>query len=345
MTFEEMNVEEIIAYFSAKESSYEAITLDELEQAVEACDVKDSIADNDAITLFYSGGEDSIINAIAAENNDNIRLIRRTERFELLDNEVFCNWVKDALEEEYPELSKMELEQFYNDYMYGVSEADTGVSDVGQGLWVKCSADFARATTGDVYALISDSQPDRIFARDELKQVLYSLGDDITICGYKKSDLAGKKTSEVYLLVKQAMRDDIANSNVYITNKGYKVGRSFEGSMLEGVVQDVIPSDMTNITVMTSSAYTNAYEDSTVFLDNDGNIIGRSYKNTALEGVISDSIPAEYESSTSFVEYSGRVYGGESNQISIAPLIITGLWLVIFIAGLFARRRKKKTSR
>ena len=74
MDFSTMNVEEIITYFIEKYESGEKMSLDELRDAAKACSVTDPISNANAITIFYSGGEDKIANSLAASNNENIRV-------------------------------------------------------------------------------------------------------------------------------------------------------------------------------------------------------------------------------------------------------------------------------
>lgn len=79
-----MTVEEVIAYFCNKYDNNEKFSLSELRRAAKACSVTDYVANTDAVTIFYSGGEDEIANALASSNNSYIRVIRLTDRFELL---------------------------------------------------------------------------------------------------------------------------------------------------------------------------------------------------------------------------------------------------------------------
>lgn len=109
MNFENMSIEEIIDYFSDKWLNDEKITLQELREASNVCNLTDPVAGEGAITIFYSGGEDAIANALANSDNSSIRVIRRTDRFKLLSyvdyenkNNSFNAWVEYAIKCENP---------------------------------------------------------------------------------------------------------------------------------------------------------------------------------------------------------------------------------------------------
>ncbi len=197
MNFNEMTVEEIIEYFCNKFNNNEPFSLQELREAVCSCSITDPVANADAITIFYSGGEDKIAEALGKSGNENIRIINRTDRFKLLsykdestvNGNSFDAWVKNAIQYENPGIGD-KLDEVFIQEMYGVSEAGTDITEVGNGYWSQASADFAAATSGDSYALITNARDDRIFAREELKQ-LYNVADDAKkISGYTRSELA-----------------------------------------------------------------------------------------------------------------------------------------------------------
>ena len=70
------------------------------------------------------------------------------------------------------------------DALYGVSDEGTGINVVGNGLWSQVSARFAADTKGDAYSLCSNARSDRIFARDELKQLLNAVPRKVYFFGY-----------------------------------------------------------------------------------------------------------------------------------------------------------------
>ena len=124
MEFEKMSVDEIIEYLF-KEQNH--ISTTDLSNALDACSIVDTCAGPNALTIFYSGGEDQIINTIADTANPNVRLIRRTDAFKLLSSSNdtgdinFDQLVYDALKAENPLLTKNELDSLKNQKMYGVS--------------------------------------------------------------------------------------------------------------------------------------------------------------------------------------------------------------------------------
>ena len=64
MNFSNMSVDEIIAYLFTEAENGRVFSIDELDKAVEACSIIDRTANSNAITIFYSGGEDAVINSM-----------------------------------------------------------------------------------------------------------------------------------------------------------------------------------------------------------------------------------------------------------------------------------------
>ena len=75
MDFNTMTVEEIIVYFCNKSDNGEMFSLSELRRAAKSCDVIDHIANPDAVTMFYSGGENAIAKALASSGGKNVRIL------------------------------------------------------------------------------------------------------------------------------------------------------------------------------------------------------------------------------------------------------------------------------
>ncbi len=321
MNFNEMTVEEIIEYFCNKFNNNEPFSLQELREAVCSCSITDPVANADAITIFYSGGEDKIAEALGKSGNENIRIINRTDRFKLLNykdlytKNSFDAWVKNAIQYENPGIVDNELKRIFIQEMYGVSEAGTDITEVGNGYWSQASADFAAATSGDSYALITNARDDRIFAREELKQ-LYNVADDAKkISGYTRSELAALGEDRLFEILKEQVINDFKNADVYVDLYGSKVGMDFKGTELEGVIKEVIPdnpneciciknSEYLNIANMDSDAFKNGIKESAVYLNEQGEIIGRSYNGTLLEGKLKDAVPEKYTYQTTYEAYS-----------------------------------------
>ena len=59
----------------------EVITLQELVEIVATRSVKDVVANENALTIFYSGESEAFINTMVKESDDTVRVIRRTEAY------------------------------------------------------------------------------------------------------------------------------------------------------------------------------------------------------------------------------------------------------------------------
>lgn len=305
MDFLVMTVEEIITWIRERMEKNQEITINMLKEIVSSCSVIDPIAANDAVTIFYSGGEDAIANMLADTDNSKIRLIRRTDAFELLSYKdkyiSFDEIVKYAIQYENPTLSKPELESKMIDALYGVSDVGTGTDIVGEGFWTQISSRFAAETTGNAYSLCVNARDDRIFARDELKQWIVAANDDAKFGKYTKSELMSMDDLSRFYAIKEWTISDLKNAEVYVDAKGFLVGRSFKGTILEKIIVDKEPSEyalkITNteylkiIENMGNSELVMAINDMNLYFDKSGNIIGSSYKGTALERIVQDTIP------------------------------------------------------
>ena len=207
MDFSIMTVKEIITWLRNRMENNKEITIDMLKEIVSSCSVIDPIAGNDAITIFYSGGEDAIANMLADTGNSKIRLIRRTDAFKLLSYKdkyiSFDEIVKYAIQYENPTLSKPKLESKMIDALYGVSDAGTDTDIVGEGFWTQISSRFAAETTGDAYSLCANARDDRIFARDELKQWIAAVDDNTKFGEYTKSELMLMDDSSRFYAIKE----------------------------------------------------------------------------------------------------------------------------------------------
>lgn len=233
MDFSLMNVDEIIKYFCEKHECGEKFSLKELRDAAKACSVTDPIANADAVTIFYSGGEDEIANALASSNNENIRVIRRTDRFKLLAYEdaygnSFDTWVREAITHENPGIGD-ELDNRLIQELYGVSDAGTDITEVGNGFWSHASADFAAETKRNAYALTGNDT------------YIFNLGDGAdTIYDYENSTTSGREDRIVFgegiteestsiersgdnLVIKYSGTDSVTVKNAY----SYADGRLF----------------------------------------------------------------------------------------------------------------------
>ena len=125
MEFTGLTVDEIIEYLFREQDH---ISTTDIINALDACSVVDPYAGKDALTIFYSGGEDEIVNAIAKTNNSRVRLIRRTDGYKLLtsslDNISFDDLVYTAILRENPHLLEHEIDKMFNDFLFKPSAAN-----------------------------------------------------------------------------------------------------------------------------------------------------------------------------------------------------------------------------
>lgn len=171
MEFTGLTVEEIIEYLFKEQDHISTI---DITNALDACSAVDPYAGKDALTIFYSGGEDEIVNAIAKTNNSKVRLIRRTDGFKLMTSSrghmTFDDIVIKVITRENPSLSPTQINEKVRNFLFKSSAAnDPNLNTDELGLWTKLSSRFAEGTTGDAYSLCSDAAENRIFSRDELK--------------------------------------------------------------------------------------------------------------------------------------------------------------------------------
>ena len=272
------------------------LTLQDIDEAVAKCSLIDPKAADNAVTVLYSGGEDKIAEALAASEL-NIRIINRTEAYELLNyKEVgysFNKFVRQAIINENPGLCSNALDAEVNQKLYGTSKPGTGVSEVGEGYWSKISSQFASETKGDVYALVTDARADRIFRLEELKQALNVMADDKTINGCSKAELGKLSIDKIFETVKGKAIEDFADETVYVNEYGEKVGGTLTNKFLKEIFgqEKIEPIEEGNYVEVKTSDYLEAMHNKTMFIDKNGKCSGVSYEGTALEGVIPDKIP------------------------------------------------------
>lgn len=264
-----MTVDERIDYLFKEKNN---ISSKDIINALDACSAVDPVAAPDALTIFYSGGEDEIINAIAGTDNSKVRLIRRTEGFKLMTSSdgtlSFSDLVSDVIRRENPTLTLKELEDKIGTFMYGISPANsTSLSMTDEhGLWTRLSAKFADETTGNAYSLCTDALEDRIYSRDELKHWLSTASDNATMNGITKSELSKYSGTERFEMVVDSARKDLANTELTTVNhvgtdgKEFlsKTGRTFTGSSLEDYIPDTSSKVTGDIYKFKSNEYTDA---------------------------------------------------------------------------------------
>lgn len=185
-----MTVEETIEELLKKIKNRENLSVKDLVNIVKSISVEDRIANSNAVTIFYSGESERLINELVKTSDESVRIIRRTDAYGLLANTKFKDILKYAVEQDNPTLSEKLIEQEVNRLLYEASYYDESGNFVeGEGFWTVISRRFAAATTGDAYSLCCNGKQDRIFFSDELRTWLNAVSDDKRMCGYTKTEL------------------------------------------------------------------------------------------------------------------------------------------------------------
>jgi hypothetical protein len=273
MDFKNMTVDQIIDYFKEQQDSDEKFSLTELRAAADACSVKDNVANDDAITIFYSGGEDEIANQLAQSGDKNIRIIRHTDLFKFQaykDKDYsFEKWVEKAIRDENENMTSEEVQSRLIEELYGVSEAGTGTNVIGKGFWSQGSARFAKETKGNVFALITEANENKIFARDEFKQLL---NGDKRINNFTKQELEKKvknvnelnKIPAMFKYLQKKENKDFKNIPVYVDKDRNKIGvklgdidilNKYGINKINPSVFNIIPSDSKYAQKISHSVY------------------------------------------------------------------------------------------
>ena len=177
-----MTVEEIIEGLLELVNKEENLSVKKLVDIVENISIKDRIASNNAVTIFYSGESETLINELVKTSDESVRIIRRTDAYKFLANAKFKVILEYAAECDNPTLSENELIKEVNRLLYEASSYDAaGNLKEGQGFWTIISRRFAAETTGDAYSLCCNAKQDRIFFSDELRTWLNAVST-ISVC-------------------------------------------------------------------------------------------------------------------------------------------------------------------
>lgn len=86
-------------------NSGEKITYEDLKECVSTRSVVDTVAKQDAITVFFSGEDDKFIKNLSSGDNSKLRMIRRTEASKFLADDQFEKIVKNIIRRNYPEVA------------------------------------------------------------------------------------------------------------------------------------------------------------------------------------------------------------------------------------------------
>ena len=193
-----MTVEEIIEELLEKVNNNENLSVKDLVDILENISIEDRIANKDALTVFYTGESERLINALVKTADESVRVIRRTDAYKFLADENFEEILEHAVKCDNPNLSENELIKEVNRLLYEASYYDESGNFIeGEGFWTVISRRFAAATTGDAYSLCCNGKPDRIFFSDELRTWLNAVSDDKRMCGFTKSELLAMNKDEI----------------------------------------------------------------------------------------------------------------------------------------------------
>ena len=185
-----MTVEDILEELIEKVKNKENLSVKDLVDIVESISVEDRVASDSALTIFYSGESERFINRLVKNADKNVRIIRRSDAYEFLNDEDFTKILKYAVKCDNPTMPEAEVKKEVNRLLYESSSYDAaGNLKEGQGFWTIISRRFAAETTGDAYSLCCNEKQDRIFFSDEFRTWLNAVSDDKRMYGYTKSEL------------------------------------------------------------------------------------------------------------------------------------------------------------
>lgn len=119
-------------------SKGEKITLNDIDEIISTQSIVDTKAASDALTIFYSGEPENLINTIATGGSE-IRMIRRTEAFEFVANDNLADIVKYAIKGENPSWTADQIKDEVRRLFYEASEYDStgNLTKKGQGYWTE----------------------------------------------------------------------------------------------------------------------------------------------------------------------------------------------------------------
>lgn len=235
---------EIINEFLDMMSKGKNILLSDIDEAISTRSVIDTIASPDAVTIFYSGEPEELINTIAKDGSK-IRMIRRTEAFEFVGDKKLQKIVEYAVQCENPTWTEKQVEKEVGRLFYEASEY-TSSGDLikkGEGYWTEISRRFASDTKGDAYSLCTNASSTRIYAADELPTWLDVADDSAKMGGYTKAELLAMNKADRFKAIQDWTINDMNSTRVFFDTNGNKIGQTFADSSLSSRVSDVVPND------------------------------------------------------------------------------------------------------
>ena len=131
-----MGAEEIIEELYEIVNNDGDLSVKDLTDIVDGISIEDRIAGNGALTLFYTGESERLINKLVGTSNENVRIIRRTDAYDFLANRKFKDILRYAVKYDNPTLSESELIKEVNRLLYEASYYDEAGNFVeGEGFW------------------------------------------------------------------------------------------------------------------------------------------------------------------------------------------------------------------
>lgn len=220
------------------------ITLNDIDEIISTRSIVDTKAASDALTIFYSGEPEDLINTIATGGSE-IRMKRRTEAFEFVANDNLEDIVRYAIKCEHKSWTAEQIDTEVTNLFYDTSKYNSSGDLIksGEGYWTKISRRFAADTKGDAYSLCTNANPTRIYAADELPTWLDVADNSAKMGGYTKADLLVMNKTDRFNAIKEWTTKDLKSSKVFYNELGKKICQTFDGSLLENKANNVIPHD------------------------------------------------------------------------------------------------------
>ncbi len=269
--YADLSNEEAYDVLFEKIDNSEMVSVQDLRDIVATRSVVDPKAGENAVTVFYSGESEELINELSARADDKVRVIRRTEAFQFLADKRFQPLLNDVIALNNPSWNDDMVKAEVINLLYESSETESEILKEGEGFWTVISRRFAAETKGDAYSLCTNAAENRIFSRDELRTWLANAPQDAKMAGITKDDLlAMSQGKEQFEAVKAKTIEDMQDTTLYFNERGIKVGQTFQGTSLEEYVEDIIPEE---------SAYTVTMNKYVRFLSDDQmeEKVGESY--------------------------------------------------------------------
>jgi hypothetical protein len=168
---------------------------------------------------------------LAEEAGSSLRMLDHTEAYKLLTDSNLEDILEYAIKCDNPGISASDIKDTKTSILYDASKTTTS-----DGFWATISRRFASETTGDAWVICCNASDGRIFELDELVTWCKTAPDSATLNGVSKSEILAMDESTRFDFLKNLSKSEFADAKVYVNEKGYIVGRSYEGTALEGYI-------------------------------------------------------------------------------------------------------------